>query len=443
MTDGSSGEVDVYGWIRSARESKNFAFLQISDGSCTESMQAVFSTTEPAYQEQKAALLTGAAVKVTGTLVPSQGKGQSVELQASRVQVLGASDSSYPLQKKGHTLEFLREHLALRPRTNTIGAVSRVRSEASFAIHEFFRQHGFFYIHAPIITGADCEGAGETFRVSTSAGDEHGGFFGRPAYLSVSGQLHAECYATALGRVYTFGPTFRAENSNTTRHLAEFWMIEPEMAFFNLQDNIALAFAFVRSVIQSLMTHCDAELTFLHEREWCPPGLRAVLENVLTEELVVIDYTEAIKILEKAPVSFAYAPTWGADLQTEHERYLTEQHVKKPVAVINYPLTLKPFYMRVNDDGKTVRAMDVLVPGLGEIIGGSQREERLDVLLERMKNQGLLLEEYQWFSDLRRFGTVEHSGFGLGFERLLMYVTGMQNIRDVIGFPRFPGHVEC
>lgn len=439
-----SGVIEIRGWVKTHRSSKNVAFVHLTDGTCPQTLQLVIDPSNTSYQACQSALLTGASILAEGELVRSQGKGQSVEMQISQIEILGESPADYPLQKKEHSLEFLRENLHLRVRSQTISAVARVRSECAFAIHEYFRNKGFFYVHTPIITASDCEGAGAMFevRAQTAHGASIADFFGKPAFLSVSGQLQAESYATALSKVYTFGPTFRAENSNTPRHLAEFWMIEPEMAFYDLTKNIALAYDFVKYVVRSLLDRCSGDLEFLHGREWAPEGLAQRLQALIEDELRVMTYDEAIDILNESGKKFEFAPEWGCDLQTEHERYLTDLHVKGPVAVINYPQKIKPFYMKVNDE-RTVRAMDVLVPGLGEIIGGSQREDCLETLEKRMLASGLDPAAYSWYVDLRRYGTVEHSGFGLGFERLLMYVTGMQNIRDVIPFPRHPGHAEC
>jgi asparaginyl-tRNA synthetase len=405
------------------------------------------------YAECASRLHTGASISVHGELVLSPAKGQKYEFQVRELTLIGEADpEQFPLQKKQHTLEFLREVLHLRPRTATMGAVLRVRSAAAFAVHRFFNDRGFFYINTPIISTSDCEGAGEMFHVSTldpqnpprvnGKVDFSQDFFKEPASLTVSGQLEGEVCATGLSKIYTFGPTFRAENSNTTRHLAEFWMIEPEMAFYQLEDNRQLAQDFVKSVIRELLTTCSKDLEFLASQEWVQPGHLENLRVVSESEFACIDYTEAISILEKSGRSFEYPVRWGIDLQSEHERFLTDEHVKGPVTVINYPKEIKAFYMRLNEDGKTVRAMDVLVPRLGEIIGGSQREERYGVLLEKIRGQGLDEAAYWWYLELRKFGTVPHSGFGLGFERLLMYVTGMQNIRDVIPFPRFPGFAK-
>ena len=442
--DVTGQEVTVKGWVRTHRASKNVAFVQLTDGSCFEALQLVIEPDNASYLEASSHLLTGASVEAVGKVVESQGKGQSLEMQVLEIRVLGESTAEYPMQKKGHTLEFLREHLHLRVRTQTLGAVARVRSECAFAIHEFFRDRGFFYVHTPIITASDCEGAGSLFEVKAQG--EEGklveDFFGKPSFLSVSGQLQVESYATALSKVYTFGPTFRAENSNTTRHLAEFWMIEPEMAFYDLSKNIELAHEFIKYLVSTLLERCEADLRFLHRRDWAPKGLDDRLGKLSQDSLRIMEYSQAIEVLQASKQKFEFPPEWGCDLQTEHERFLTDKYVKGPVAVVNYPKSIKPFYMKVNDE-RTVRAMDVLVPGLGEIIGGSQREDCYETLRTRMEASGVEPSEYQWYLDLRQYGTVEHSGFGLGFERFLMYVTGVQNIRDVIPFPRYPGHADC
>jgi asparaginyl-tRNA synthetase len=399
----------------------------------------------PNYEAVVKHLHTGASVAVDGEVKASPAKGQATEVLASRVELLGDADpETYPLQKKGHTFEFLRTIAHLRPRTNTFGAVARLRNRVSKSVHDFFQERGFLYVHTPIVTASDCEGAGELFRVTTidpdappkadGKVDYSKDFFGKPAFLTVSGQLQAETFACGLGKVYTFGPTFRAENSNTPRHLAEFWMVEPEMAFFDLTDNMDLAEAFLKRVITDALAHCHDDLEFFRVFD----RLRGVLANPFMR----VPYTEAVDILLKSGKTWEYPVAWGKDLQSEHERYLAEQHFRCPVILYDYPRTLKPFYMRCNDDGKTVRAMDVLVPGVGEIIGGSQREERLDVLEGRMREQGLNPDGYQWYLDLRRYGTVPHSGFGLGLERTVLFLSGMANIRDVIPFPRTPGNAE-
>ena len=447
------GPLELGGWIKTHRQSKRVSFIELSDGTSVGNLQLVVDPTLPGYQDVAAKLSTGASIRVAGELVISPAKGQKYEFQVKTLSLVGEADpEQFPLQKKAHSLEFLREVLHLRPRTATMGSVLRVRSAAAFAVHRFFQDRGFFYLNAPIISTSDCEGAGQMFHVTTldiaNPPRENGkvnyqeDFFKEPASLTVSGQLEGEICAMGISKIYTFGPTFRAENSNTTRHLAEFWMIEPEMAFYELEDNKALAQEFVQSVIREVLAKCPQELEFLATQEWAQPGHLENLQAVAESEFATLDYTDAIAILEKSGRSFEYPVQWGMDLQSEHERYLTDEHIKGPVTVINYPKDIKAFYMRLNEDGKTVRAMDVLVPRLGEIIGGSQREERYDVLLEKIRAMGLDESAYWWYLELRKFGTVPHSGFGLGFERLLMYVTGMQNIRDVIPFPRFPGFAK-
>jgi len=447
------GALELGGWIKTHRQSKRVSFIELSDGTSVGNLQLVIDPNLAGYQEVAAKLSTGASIRVSGQLILSPAKGQKYEFQVESLQLIGESDpEQFPLQKKQHSLEFLREVLHLRPRTATIGAVLRVRSAAAFAVHKFFQERGFFYINAPIISTADCEGAGEMFRVTTldpsappilnGKVDYSQDFFKEPASLTVSGQLEGEVCATGLSRIYTFGPTFRAENSNTTRHLAEFWMIEPEMAFYELEDNMALAQEFVQSVIQQTLATCSSEIEFLASQEWVQPGHIENLQTVSESKFAIIDYTEAISILQSSGKIFEYPVSWGIDLQSEHERFLTDEHVRGPVIVANYPKDIKAFYMRLNQDEKTVRAMDVLVPRLGEIIGGSQREERHDVLLHKIRAMGLDEASYWWYLDLRKFGTVPHSGFGLGFERLLMYITGMQNVRDVIPFPRYPGFAK-
>ncbi|HEY2826244.1 MAG TPA: asparagine--tRNA ligase [Pirellulales bacterium] len=440
------------GWIRTRRDSKGgFSFLELNDGSCQGNIQIVADGKLENYDTEIKHLTAGSSVTIEGEIKASQGKGQVTEVAASRVVIHGGADAeTYPLQKKGHSFEFLRTIAHLRPRTNSFGAIARVRSRVSWAIHQFFQERGFIYLHTPIITASDCEGAGAMFKVTTldlnklprkdSAIDYAQDFFQRAAYLTVSGQLNGEAYACGLGKIYTFGPTFRAENSNTSRHLAEFWMVEPEMAFYELTDNMQLTEAFIKHLLSDVLQNCPEEMQFFHER--VDKTVRATLEHIVASQFVRLPYTEAIERLTKSGQSFEYPVAWGNDLQAEHERWLTEQEFKSPVILFDYPRTIKPFYMRVNDDGRTVRAMDVLVPGVGEIIGGSQREERLDVLQERMKEQGLNPEPYWWYLDLRRYGTVPHSGFGLGLERILQFVTGMGNIRDVIPFPRTPGSAD-
>ena len=444
--------VTLRGWVRTRRDSKGgFSFIELNDGSCQGNVQVVAPGELPNYESQVKHLHTGASIIVRGEVKASPAKGQATEVHASKIELVGdAPAETYPLQKKGHTFEFLRTIAHLRPRTNTFGAIARLRNQVSKSIHDFFQERGFLYIHTPIITASDCEGAGALFRVTTidpesppkaeGRVDYKQDFFGKPAFLTVSGQLQVESFACSLGNVYTFGPTFRAENSNTPRHLAEFWMVEPEMAFYDLTDNMDLAEAFLKRIIRDALEKCDEDLRFFAER--IDKGLFARLENVLNNPFRRLPYTEAVEILQKSGKTWEYPVAWGNDLQSEHERYLAEEHFKVPVILHDYPRTLKPFYMRVNDDGKTVRAMDVLVPGVGEIIGGSQREERLDVLEQRMREQGLDPHGYQWYLDLRRYGTVPHAGFGLGLERTILFLSGMANIRDVIPFPRSPGNAE-
>jgi len=434
------------GWVRTRRDSSNVSFAELNDGSCMKSLQLVFDHGDfPAGALDK--VTTGACVTVQGELVESPASGQPVELKVRQVEVLGVADATeYPLQKKRHSFEYLREIAHLRTRSNTFGAVFRVRHALSFAIHKFFNDRGFVNVHTPIITASDAEGAGAMFGVSTldmmnlprAAGgiDFTQDFFGKPAFLTVSGQLEAEIFAMSFGNVYTFGPTFRAENSNTPRHLAEFWMIEPEMAFCDLECDAALAEAFLKFQIQYVMEHCMEDLEFFNQR--VDDTVLSSLEQVAVSPFARVTYTDAITILEKSGQSFEFPVHWGMDIQTEHERYLTEVEFKRPVVVTDYPKDIKAFYMRRNEDGKTVRAMDILAPRIGEIIGGSQREERHDVLLESIRENNLPEEPYWWYLELRKFGTVPHSGFGLGLERMLMFVTGMKNIRDVIPFPRTP-----
>lgn len=446
----SGVKVSVNGWVRTRRDAKGFSFLELNDGSCLANIQVIAPDCLAQYSDVLK-INTGASVSVEGILKDSPGAKQRFEVEAQQITVLGASPQDYPLQKKRHSFEYLREIAHLRPRTNSMGAVTRIRSALSFAIHTFFQERGFSYIHTPIITTSDCEGAGAMFRVSTLPPDklprnEKGeidyskDFFGKPASLTVSGQLEGEIYALALGRIYTFGPTFRAENSNTPRHLAEFWMIEPEVAFFRLQDDMELAEEFVRYLAKYALDKCSDDIQFFNER--IDTELIARLENIAKESFERLSYTDAVKILEKQNSKFEHEVKWGVDLQSEHERYLTETVFKKPVILFDYPKEIKAFYMRLNEDNKTVRAMDVLVPRIGEIIGGSEREERHDVLLQKIKEQGLDEKDYWWYLELRKFGSTPHAGFGLGFERLLLLTTGMQNIRDVIPFPRFPGNAE-
>jgi asparaginyl-tRNA synthetase len=443
-------QILVKGWIRTRRDAKGVSFLELNDGSGLNNLQVVIDDSALA-DGSLTGVSTGAAVEVEGTLIESPGKGQRWEVQATQVRLVGAADQeTYPLQKKRHTDEFLRSIAHLRPRTNKYGALFRIRSESAFAVHTFFRDRGFYYLHSPIITGSDCEGAGAMFRVTTLSpgAREHApgaqpyadDFFGQESYLTVSGQLEAELFACALGDVYTFGPTFRAEDSNTPRHAAEFWMIEPEMAFADLDDNMDLAEALVKSLVGHVMEHCAEDLALF--ARFVDQDLMRNLEVIAKAAYERLPYTEAVEILQRSGKAFEFPVAYGADLQTEHERYLTEESFKKPVIVYNYPKDIKPFYMRLNDDDSTVAAMDLLVPRVGELVGGSQREERLDRLERRMQEAGMNRDSYWWYLDLRRFGTVPHAGFGLGFERFLMTVTGVTNIRDVIPFPRTPKHLE-
>jgi asparaginyl-tRNA synthetase len=436
-------QVTVQGWVRTRRDSKGFSFLELNDGSCLATLQVVVDTGTPGY-ESIAQFTTGAATTVEGKLVASPAQGQKWELRASRVELVGEVDASYPLQKKGHTAEFLRTIAHLRPRSNLYGAVFRVRSRLAFAVHEFFQKRDFVYVHTPIITASDCEGAGEMFRVTTLKEniDEKpaADFFGKPTYLTVSGQLEGETFACALSNIYTFGPTFRAENSNTARHAAEFWMIEPEMAFCDLRGDMDLGEEFIKAMARYAMEHCAEDLALFGK--FVDKGLLERLRFVVDRPFVRVPYAEAVEILRKSGHAFEFPVEPGLNLQSEHERFLTEQHFKSPVTVFNYPREIKPFYMRLNEDNQTVTAMDVLVPGIGEVIGGAQREERLEQLLENMKFHKLNPQDYWWYTDLRRYGTVPHAGFGLGFERLLMFLTGVPNIRDVIPFARTPGNAE-
>ncbi|MBX7066802.1 MAG: asparagine--tRNA ligase [Parachlamydiales bacterium] len=432
----------VRGWVRTVRDQKSFAFIEVNDGSTLGNLQVIADANIPHYAEAMSKLATGASVVISGELVESPGKNQALELKAKEIRVLGTCDpAKYPLQKKRHTFEFLRTIAHLRPRTNTQGAVLRVRNALAFATHLFFQQRGFLYIQTPIITGSDCEGGGEMFRVTTlEKPDPEKDFFGKSAYLTVSGQLEGEIAACALSDIYTFGPTFRAENSNTSRHLAEFWMIEPEMAFADLKDNMECAEAYLKFCVRYVLEHCKEDLEFFDK--FIENGLIGRLQHVANSPFAHIPYTEAISILKKSGKQFEFPVEWGIDLQSEHERYLAEEHCKKPVILTDYPTDIKSFYMRANTDGKTVAAMDILVPKIGEIIGGSQREERLDVLEKKIQDFGLKREDYWWYLELREYGSVPHAGFGLGFERLVLFTTGMENIRDVIPFPRYPGHAE-
>ncbi len=444
--------ISIKGWIKSARSSKNVSFIDVNDGSQFKGLQVVIEASLKNYEELTKDLTTGASVSITGELVPSPGKEQAFELKAHDVTVIGRCDpETYPLQKKHHTFEFLRTIAHLRARTNTFGAIARLRNALAFATHKFFQEQGFLYLHTPIITGSDCEGAGQMFRVTTvdienPPRNEQGkvdfsqDFFGKSTYLTVSGQLNGETYACSLSDIYTFGPTFRAEYSFTSRHLAEFWMIEPEMAFADLADDIACAESYLKYCVKFALETCPQDMEFFEKH--IAPGTIERLEHVVKTPFEVLPYTDAVEILKKAPKKFEYPVAWGFDLQSEHERYLTEEYFKKPVALINYPKEIKAFYMRENEDGKTVAAMDVLVAGVGEIIGGSQREERLDILEAKIKNLGLNADDYWWYLDLRRYGTVPHAGFGLGFERLVKFVSGMENIRDVIPFPRSAKNAE-
>lgn len=448
----SSETLKAEGWVRTKRDSKNVCFLELNDGSTLKGLQVVINKEELGDQALLDSITTGSSVIVTGTIVASQGSNQAVEMAASALTLVGSCPpETYPLQKKRHSLEYLRDIAHLRARTNTFGAVTRVRNVLSWAIHQYFQERGFIWVHTPIISTSDAEGAGQMFQVTTldlenvpktEAGlvDWNEDFFSRQAFLTVSGQLEGETYATALKNIYTFGPTFRAENSNTSRHLAEFWMIEPEAAFYELEDNMELAEGLLKRIFQDVLTYCAEDMEFF-DRQF-DNTLIETLRHIIRSDFVRLTYTEAVDLLEKSGRKFDCPVSWGIDLQSEHERFLTEVHFKKPVILYNYPRAIKPFYMRVNSDGKTVRAMDVLVPKIGEIIGGSEREYRLDILQQRMKELNLDSENYEWYADLRRFGTVPHSGFGLGFERVIQFVTGIANIRDVIPFPRTPGNCD-
>jgi len=443
-------QVVIAGWVRTRRDSSGFSFIEINDGSCLANIQVIADKNLTNYESEIKKLSTGCSLIVKGELKESPAKGQTVEIHASSIEIIGWADPEhYPLQKKRHSFEFLREIPHLRPRTNALGGVSRVRSRMSYAIHNFFNDIGFHHIHTPVITTSDCEGAGEMFQVLTeqelSAGSpqiaESDSFFGSRAGLTVSGQLQAEVYAQALGSVYTFGPTFRAENSNTSRHLAEFWMLEPEMAFCDLTCNMDLAEKMLKYLLNDVLEHCQEDMALFNK--FIEKGLIDKLRHVIDSDFVRITYSEAVDELLKSDRTFEFPVSWGVDLQSEHERYLTEDVYRLPLIVTDYPASIKPFYMRTNDDGTTVAAMDILVAGIGEIVGGSQREERYDVLLGRMQEVGIDEEEYQWYLDLRRYGTTPHSGFGLGFERLVQFVTGMHNIREIIPFPRTPGFALC
>ena len=435
--------VTAKGWVRTRRDAKGFSFLELNDGSCFGSLQCVVDAGTPGY-DGIAHFTTGASAVIEGKLVASPAQGQKWELRATKIELIGLADATYPLQKKGHTLEFLRSIAHLRPRSNLFGAVFRTRSRLALAVHQFFQSRDFFYVQTPIITASDCEGAGEMFRVTTLKGKPddkpEADFFGKPSYLTVSGQLEAETFACALSNVYTFGPTFRAENSNTARHAAEFWMIEPEMAFCDLQGDMDLGEEFIKAMARYALEHCAEDLAFFSK--FVDKGLSERLQFVTDRPFTRVPYTEAVEILNKSGKKFEFPVSYGQNLQSEHERFLTEEHFKSPTTVFNYPREIKPFYMRLNDDQKTVTAMDVLVPGIGEVIGGAQREERPAQLAENMKFHKLNEQDYWWYADLRKYGTVPHAGFGLGFERLLMFLTGVSNIRDVIPFARTPGNAE-
>lgn len=446
----SGGEVKVRGWVKTARHSKGLSFIELYDGSCFSGIQVIAETNLANYDSEVVKLLSGSSIEVMGELVDSPGKGQKFEIKSSHIAVVGTVPEDYPLQKKRHSYEFLREIAHLRPRTNTIGAVWRVRNAASMAIHRFFQERGFLYLHTPIITASDCEGAGQMFRVSTLDAnnpprvdgkvDFSQDFFGRESHLTVSGQLEGEIGALALSNVYTFGPTFRAENSNTSRHLAEFWMIEPEMAFCDIHGDMDLCEEFLKFVFTEVLKACPDDMQFFNDR--IDNTVLSTLQGIIEAPFERITYTDAVDILLKSGQKFEFPVRWGIDLQSEHERFLTEQHFKKPVIVRDYPKDIKAFYMYMNDDEKTVRAMDILVPKIGEIVGGSQREDRHDVLLNRIRAMGLNEKDYWWYLDLRKFGSVPHAGFGLGFERIVQFMTGMANIRDVIPFPRVPGSAD-
>ncbi len=446
---GVASDVTVQGWVRTRRDAKDFSFIELNDGSCLANIQVIADKTLNSHADIKK-IGTGAAISVTGELIESPGKGQRWEINAKNIETLGHSPEDYPLQKKRHSDEYLRTIAHLRPRTNKYGAVFRIRSKLSHAIHQFFQQRDFYWIHTPIITGSDCEGAGEMFRVTTldlnnvpkkeGRIDFDNDFFGKEANLTVSGQLSVETFCLSLGNVYTFGPTFRSENSNTSRHMSEFWMIEPELAFADLEDDMALGEQMIRHLVQFVMDECSEDLALF--AKFVDKTLMTTLENIVEHDFIKLPYTEAIEILQKSANKFEYKPVWGSDLQSEHERYLTEKHFKQPIILFDYPKDIKAFYMRQNDDNKTVAAMDILVPSIGEIIGGSQREERYQHLTQRINELGFNEADYWWYLDTRRYGSVPHAGFGLGFERFLMLVTGISNIRDVIPFPRTPKHLE-
>ncbi|MBW1763627.1 MAG: asparagine--tRNA ligase [Deltaproteobacteria bacterium] len=451
-SENTGHKVTVMGWVKTRRDSRGgFSFIELNDGSCLKNLQIIADSNLSNYTEEISKLQSGCSVRIKGTVVKSSGKGQTVELQADKIEALGWADPDYyPLQKKRHSFEFLRTIAHLRPRSNTLGAVMRVRNAMSMAIHRFFQEKGFLYIHTPIITGSDCEGAGEMFRVTSfdldnipqknGKTDFEKDFFNSPAHLTVSGQLEAETYALSMGNVYTFGPTFRAENSNTSRHLAEFWMVEPEMAFCGLEEDITLAVEFLKYVFTYVLKNCEDDMQFFNR--FIDKTVIETLERIISQAFEVLTYTEAMEILTKASRKFDFPVKWGNDLQSEHERYLCETIFNRPVVLTDYPREIKAFYMKANNDGKTVRAMDVLVPKIGEIIGGSQREDDYDTLINRIKELELDPENYWWYLDLRKFGSAPHSGFGLGFERVIQFVTGMTNIRDVIPFPRTPGNVS-
>lgn len=453
LADHIGKSVLLQGWVRTRRDSKaGFSFIEINDGSSQGNIQVIADADLPNYETEIKALTAGCSLSVEGEVKESGGKGQATEILAKKVTVYGTADpENYPLQKKRHSFEKLREWAHLRPRTNTFGAVTRIRNCVSNSIHQFYQEQGFYYVHTPVITTSDCEGAGEMFQVTTLNLEELAkrqvdkveykwDFFDRPSYLTVSGQLEAEIFACAMGKVYTFGPTFRAENSNTTRHLSEFWMIEPEMAFFDLNDNMDLAESFLKRIFKDVLEKCAEDMQFINDR--IDDTIIETLNGIISSDFKRVSYTEAVEILTSSGKKFEFPVEWGIDLQSEHERFLTEEHFKQPVILFDYPRSIKPFYMYCNDDEKTVRAMDVLVPKVGEIIGGSQREHRLDILESRMKEQDLDLDHYWWYRDLRKYGTVPHSGFGLGLERVIQFVTAMGNIRDVIPFPRTPGNAE-